>query len=262
MFNTPEEIFYSVIAGVILMIFLVVIFVLSIVRYQNKLRNHHIEKEKLKHEFSQTLLQSQLEIKDQTLKDIGYELHDNLGQISSLIKINLNTIKLDKPDQASKKIEESKSLLRQLIGDLKALSISLNSDRIAHQGIVEELKLEIEKINRSGQCKAIFLPPDKNPTLDDKTAVITYRMTQEILNNAIKHSKAKQLSVSVEVDNNFCTFVVTDDGVGFDIQQEIKSGGSGLNNLKNRAKLIHAEIEFRSAQGEGTKVIMKVPRNV
>lgn len=259
MFNTPEEVFYSVIAGVLLMLFLSVVFVLSIVRYQRRVQKHFYEKEKLKTQFSKVLFQSQLEIKDQTLKEIGYELHDNLGQISSIIKINLNTIQLADQTKAAQKIEDTKDLVRQLITDIKSLSLSLNSDRIAHLGLQEGINLEVEKIKKLGQFEISFKQNGPDPELKPNTIVIVYRMIQEFMNNIIKHSKAKHIDISLQVEEKMVILEFRDDGIGFNVDEKLNSGGSGLLNLSNRAKLLNAGLFIKSSHDKGTVYTLQLP---
>ena len=94
-------------------------------------KQHQDEKVALATQFKETLLKSQLEIREQTLQNISQELHDNLGQIASLIKINLNLITLENKERKDPKIEETKALTQQLITDLKTISANLNGSLIA-----------------------------------------------------------------------------------------------------------------------------------
>lgn len=217
------------------------------------------EKEKIKNEFEQTLLQSQLEIKEQTLRHIAYELHDNLGQIASLIKINLNTLQLGEPEKSIQKIEETKELTRRLIGDLKSLSISLNSDRVSQLGLVKGLKEEIERLNRTGLFHAELSVSESVPPLSENATIILYRMAQEILNNIVKHSQATEVSISIQVVEKLFTLVIRDNGVGFTLNDNVNGGGSGLLNLQSRAKLIEAVLSIESSPGAGTRISIDLP---
>lgn len=217
------------------------------------------EKKMLQTRFQEEILQSQLEIKERTLQHIGYELHDNLGQVASLIKINLNTLQLDNPTAAEKKIAETKDLVRQLIMDLKSLSISLNSDRIAELGILKGLENEVDRLNKTGQFNATLTIDDELPSLDANTTIILYRMVQELINNTIKHSGAKQINISAAATEKFFTLAYRDDGVGFDFEEKTRSGGAGLLSLKKRAQLIHAKLSIESYPGKGTAFLIELP---
>jgi signal transduction histidine kinase len=254
-------------ADIILAIFVatVVLLILSsfaiifTVIYKKKQHAYNNEKKLLQIRFQEELLKMQLEIKENTLKYIAYELHDNLGQIASLIKINLNTLSLTGDEKAAQKIDHTKDLVRQLIYDLKSLSISLNSDRVSQVGIIKSLETEVERLNKTGQVEATMTIEGNTPKLSNSTSIIFFRMTQEIINNIVKHSKATQVKILFSATQNLVTFKCNDNGIGFDVVEKIQSGGSGLLNLQNRAKLIHAQLEIQSSNEGGTTVSIEIP---
>ena len=84
-------------------------------------------------------------------------------------------------------------------------------------------------------------------------------MAQEVLNNMLKHSQAKQISILLRATQNFVTLAISDDGIGFDIEEKRKSGGAGLANLENRARLINANLVMQSTPGNGTAVTIELP---
>jgi two-component system, NarL family, sensor kinase len=228
--------------------------------YNEKKRKHLEEKQSLKREFEQTLLQSQLEIKEQILHHIGYELHDNLGQVASLIKINLNTLRIDEKEKAQEKIENTKELIRQLIIDIKSLSVSLNSsDRILHSGLSGALQHDITRINKTGQFTASYTGPDREPVLNGNTAIILYRMAQEILNNILKHSGGNEINLSFSATENLIRLAIVDNGKGFDVEEKMNNGGAGLLNLHNRARLIQSTLQIESNVGKGTNITIELP---
>lgn len=236
-------------------LFVFIFLIAFVIRYRNRIREHH----RLKIQFSQALLQSQLEIKEQTLNHISRELHDNLGQVASLIKINLFTIKLSDTQKAEEKIEQSKELIRQLLVDLKTLSVNLGSDRVNEMGLVKALESEATRLNKTGVFHAVFSNPGHIPVMDAGKAIILFRMYQEVLNNIVKHSGAKHIKIVITSNEKFITLAVSDDGIGFNVTEQINSGGAGLLNLQNRAKLINAYLTIQSAPGNGTQVIIQFP---
>jgi two-component system, NarL family, sensor kinase len=221
------------------------------VRYRKRKK----ENEQMKVQFSEQLLKSQLEIQEQTLQHVSRELHDNIGQMASLIKINLNTMQLQHAEAAEQKLTHTKELARQLITDLKLLSTSLNGDKMNKIGLMKALQNEADKINKTGVFNAKFTQHDAVPAVNHEKAIIIYRMVQEILNNALKHSEAKEMGINAYYQGNRFILVVTDDGKGFDAEEklaDINDSGNGLINLQKRARVINASIIFESAPGKGT----------
>lgn len=227
--------------------------------YNEKKRKHREERELLQVQFSQTLLQSQLEIQEQTLQQVSRELHDNLGISASLVKIHLTTLPLENPELLPVKVEETKDLVRQLITDIKALSVRLDGDRVGRVGLIKSIGTEIERINKTGQFIATLNYDGSIPDIDPGKATILYRMVQEILNNAVKHSQAKNINVNVQTSDKNLTLAISDDGCGFDWEAKRNSGGAGLFNLTNRANLIQAVLSFNSVAGNGTTVTIELP---
>jgi two-component system NarL family sensor kinase len=129
------------------------------------------------------------EVKEQTLTNVSRELHDNFGQIASLIKINLNMISKDLASEDLEKVEESLSLVKQLIGDIKSLSSSLNGDQIRQLGWLEVVKNEVERVNKTGVLTIKFVV-ENWWTLSHEKEVILFRMVQEMMNNTLKHAQA------------------------------------------------------------------------
>ncbi|MEP7228648.1 MAG: sensor histidine kinase [Ginsengibacter sp.] len=259
MFKSDQEIYFTVIAGGAVMVMLVSIIIIAVIKYQNRIYKHRKEQAQLHAKFSQTLLESQLEIQEQTLRHISTELHDNLGQVASLIKINLFTIDVTEPDKANEKIENTKELTRQLLTDIKSLSVSLSSDRIAKAGLSPAIETEVDRLNKTGQFVATFTEVGHLPILDNDKATILYRMAQEVLNNMVKHSRAKKITVLLNASEKFITLTISDNGIGFSISEKMNSGGAGLANLQNRAALINAKLHMQSAPGEGSQTTIELP---
>ncbi len=241
--------------------FLILIFfivLVLVVRYRKKKR----ENEEMSAVFSEQLLSSKLEIQEQTLQYISRELHDNIGQIASLVKMNLNTIPLTDTVKAASKIENTKELMSQLITDLKLLSTSLNTDKIAKIGIIKAIEVEVEKMNKIGLF-LVSLHQDTNfPIIDSEREIIIFRMLQEVLNNTMKHAEAANIDIYLNYNKEILTIKVTDDGKGFNVAEKMADGndlGNGLTNLENRAKVINGNYKIESTEGKGTINTISIP---
>lgn len=212
-----------------------------------------LEKERMSIQFEQTLLSSQLEIQEQTFNYISQEIHDNIGQVLSLVRINLNTLNSEKEQP---KLELMDELMGKAITDLRSLSHSLNTDYIRTVGwapAVEKLFLDI---NRSDKYKTSFDIEDELPALKDEKNIILFRMIQEIINNIIKHAAATEISLYAIRKSNQVMIDIKDNGKGFD--KTILSAGTGIRNLQQRANMIDATIDFRSNAANGTLVSIAI----
>jgi len=259
MFTSQQEAYYSIILFSFFVLLLIIIILIAAILYHNRRKKYLQETALLQSQFSQTLLQALIEIKEQTLQYISRELHDNLGQIASLIKINLNTLQLTDIEKANEKIEDTKNLTRQLIADIKSLSVSMGQDRILQIGLANSIKFEVERLNKTGEFTATFDFSGAMPLLDNAKSVILFRMVQEVLNNMVKHSQATQLTINLSFTEKLFTLVLKDNGIGFNVEEKLRALGAGLRNLTARALLINAQLQIKSLPGNGTTVTIELP---
>jgi two-component system NarL family sensor kinase len=234
--------------------------------YQRRRQKQERELARLKEEYEQEVLRSQLEIQETTMKTIAQELHDNIGQTLSVIKLWMSIAPIDKDHEAYEGVPNSKEMLHKVIRDMADLTKSLHTDRIADIGLSEAISFDLASIRRAGILKIHFDTLGDEFHFPDQKSIFIFRMYQEMMNNIIKHSKAANVKVAL-VYSGDDTFVMTiqDDGVGFDVKQKKESGsgssGLGLKSMQNRAKMIGGNLSIQSEPGKGTSITVTVPLN-
>lgn len=221
------------------------------------------EKQSLKLHYEQATLQSQIEIQNQTLQNVGQELHDNVGQLLTVVKLYLNSLE-EENHQADldEYIKQSNDATILAIQSVRSLSKSLDGFGLKEYGLLEGISQEL---NRIGHAKKIItkLNSEGEPyPLNANNEIIIFRIVQEILNNAIKHSQASLITVFIGYSPSKFVLALSDDGIGFDYPQMAlgldKHTGLGLQNIKRRVALMGGELTFRSQKGEGTRVQIEV----
>jgi signal transduction histidine kinase len=233
--------------------------------YQRKRYRHKEEMLQLRESFNQNLLQSKLEIQEQTLDHIAKELHANFSHLVSVININLSTLLPHKPEEMKEKIAETKLLAKQLMSELKVLSVSLNTEHIMQVGFTKSLENELNRLDKTGQYKVTFSKTGHDYQLSPENEIILFRMCQEILNNIVKHAEAKTIKVSLYYLPEIFKLEITDDGKGFNIEEARKKAyekeSTGLRNIYSRSKLINAELVIKSGP-DGTVITVLIPNKV
>lgn len=226
-------------------------FILVYVLVYNQRKKKHIEeKERLQSEFQQELLKTQIEVQEQTLTNISREIHDNITQVLSFVKLNLAMI--DSADEHCKsKVNESRELVAQTINDLRNLSKSLSFEHIARLGLVKTLEIESERINSSGIINTQVVVEGEVYSLGEQRELVLFRIFQEALNNTLKHSGAKHLKINLQYSKLLLNLTLEDDGVGFSPGLIDDNLGSGLKNMQSRAALIGAVAIIDSLPGKG-----------
>lgn len=250
---------FPLFAGTILVTILMVFIILFVILYKKAQLKFELERQ----QFQQALLETEVEIREQTLADIARELHDNIGQIASLAKIQLNMLPSPEGQSEFEKLEESRQLLQHLISEIRGLSNSLNYENVQNVGLIGMMEKDIVRINKSGFVKVIFHNSLSDLSLDSKIAIFLYRMFQEAINNILKHSEADEVIVSLEQKNQELILQVADNGIGIkysELQSLLESStGNGLRNIKHRCKLIGAKFNMESRENIGTFISINLP---
>lgn len=262
-----NEIISIIIIGSVIALALVLFIVAILYLYQKRQQSHQKELVKLKEEYDQELLRSQLEIQETTLKTISQELHDNIGQMLSVVKLSIASAGIEKQHPAYETIFASKEILNKAIVDLANLTKSLHTDRISQIGLEQAIEFEINTIRKTGLVPINFSAPEKehHNKLDGQTSIFMFRMFQEILNNTLKHSQATLVNVSIKylTVGNIFVLNVQDNGIGFNVAEKqnkpSSSGGVGLKSMMNRAKLIGAKFVIDSKPAQGTSITITLP---
>jgi signal transduction histidine kinase len=217
----------------------------------------------MEHRKEQQILQTQLEIQEQTFKNISQEIHDNIGQVLSLVKLNINTMDSNQPAPLQEKIDNSRTLISKAIQDLRDLSKSLNTDYVVEQGLMRSIEYELEMIRKTGSYEIEFDTNGKAYRLERQQELIIFRIVQEILHNIIKHAKATKINVAASFEPEIFTLAIADNGQGFDASkiesENYERFGLGIRNMHNRAKMINADFKFTSTLQEGTTVTLTLP---
>lgn len=258
------EFYVILIIGTILALMLVGFIVTILFLYQRRQQRQEKEIEQMKARYDQEVLRTQLEMQEITFKEISQELHDNIGQMLSVVKLTLAGLPLEKDHKAYEPTQTSRQMLNKAIADLADLNKNLHSDRIAHVGLSEAIKFNVDQIRRNGLLNINMEVSGMEYFLEEQKQIFLFRMYQEIINNILKHAKATNVMVNLDYDSlNKFAMIVNDNGVGFDVVTKKNlvnsKSGVGLKSLHNRASMIGAQVEISSAQGQGTTVKVELP---
>jgi signal transduction histidine kinase len=263
--QTPE-IYFVILIGTVLALLLVGFIFIIFFLYQRRKGRQEKELVAIKEQYEQEALRSQLEIQESTLKSIAQELHDNIGQVLSVVKLWMAILPVEKDHPAYEGVQNSREMLNKVIFDMADLTKSLHTDRIAEIGLTESIRFDIESLRRTGLLEIDFSFSGNEYHFDEQRSIFLFRMYQEMMNNILKHSKATHVNVSIiySTDSKF-VLRVEDNGVGFNVENKqtrvVSSSGLGLKNMMNRARLIGADFSIKSQPDKGTLISVELPLN-
>lgn len=258
------EIYILIIIAAAIALLLVGFIVTILFLYQRRRHQQEQDLARMKDIYEQEALKSQLEIQENTLQTISQELHDNIGQLLSVVKISLAVLPVAKEHEAYEPIQNSRQILSKAIVDLSNLTKSLHTDRITEISLAESIRFETESIRKSGIANVEYQVTGQEVHFDNQKKIFLFRMFQEVFNNMLKHSRASRIKVILNyTEDNTFVLHIEDNGIGFNVEEKLKtvssSSGVGLKSLFNRARLIGAELVMNSAEGQGTSVTIRMP---
>jgi signal transduction histidine kinase len=263
MTNSNNDIFIMIMSVTAVLLILVIFIVSFLFMYRNRQIKYKIEMESAEEKYNQEILKTQLEIKEQTLKNISEEIHDNLGQVLSLVVLTLSAIELSDTVKAAIKIENTTKLVEKAVADLRNLSKTMDADNIATIGLIAIIQFELELIEKTGVYKTSLHVSGEEKRLNAQRELIVYRIVQESLNNVIKHAKASSITITVCFTKIELSIEITDDGIGFNSAatntKDIYHSGAGIKNMKKRVGLIGGTFDIKSVSSAGTTTYLTVP---
>lgn len=237
--------------------FTLLIILLVIFFYFLKKKNTYlVEKMESELYFQSELIKTRIEIKDQTLSEISKELHDNIGQIVSVGIMQLNMyINSGKPIYDTE-LTDLKQILAKSLDEIRILSRIINKDNLLQTNFIEAIKQDLERIKKLKNIQYNYNFTGEIPNISEEHDLFIYRIFQEALHNSLKYSHSDLFEVNITTTNTVFYLEMKDFGIGYDSSKT--NSGSGLNNMKLRAKLIGALLIMKSNQS-GTTVTLEYP---
>jgi signal transduction histidine kinase len=207
----------------------------------------------VKQSYEQELLKTQLETKEETITILSKELHDNVGQLlnSAKLLIGVTERKLVNPPDTLIIADET---LGKAINELRSLSKSLSKEWLQQFNFIENLETEIKRINASSILQIVLNKIDPIE-LDSDKQIILFRIVQEAIQNAIKHSGASTINIEIYRLNEKLVTSITDNGKGIDLNTH---KGVGTLNIQHRAKLLGGDAVWESKENIGTTVTIQI----
>jgi two-component system sensor histidine kinase UhpB len=198
-----------------------------------------------------------LSAQEEERKRIARDLHDEVNQSLTALLLHLEAAVQEAPPSLKEELAETKRLANRAMGELLDLARQLRPTALDDHGLVAALHTHVKEYNRRGPASAHFWADPSLRNLPAEVQVVIYRVAQEALVNASRHSGASRVEVSIESGDSTACLIVSDNGSGFAFAEEGK--GLGLSGMRERALLVGGSLEIDSSPGKGTIVKLEVP---
>lgn len=193
---------------------------------------------------------------------IARELHDDIGQRIALLAVELEQCHHQLPDSAVDMhhyLQYARQRISELGEDIQAISHRLHSSKLEYLGFVNAAKSFCREMSEQRNVRIEFKESDVPAAIPNEISLCLFRVLQEALQNAVKHSTGQNFNVEVYGTEQGISLTVTDSGIGFDWQHAMNSRGLGLISMRERLRLVNGELSIQSAAGSGTIVLARVP---
>ena len=204
-------------------------------------------------DMSRKLIESQ----EQERARIGRELHDDITQRLAMLALGLQQLQ-DNPSEIQSRLEELRKQTTELLNDVQALSHELHSSTLEYLGVVGGMKSWCKEFGERQGMELHFNSDVRSP-LPFEIGLSLFRVLQEALHNAVKHSRVKRVEVQLVESHDEIQLTIRDAGAGFNVEAAKRSGGLGLTSMQERIRLMNGTMTVESKPMQGTTIHARLP---
>ncbi len=225
------------------------------ITYQKRLLLKQLELNKVKQDQQKEILRNTIQAQENERKRIAQDLHDEVGAMLSVVKLNVSMIERNTQEKANTLAGETKSYLDEVITQVRGISRSLLPPSLEKLGLNQALEELANWVNKTDKIRIDCWTKGESFRFDANKELAIFRVSQEVLNNAIKHSEAEHIIINSRYTNKYISIVIRDYGKGFNMHDKVQTG-LGLKNLESRMEMINAGFKLKSEPGKGTTAII------
>lgn len=243
-------------SGTLLIILLVAFIVYSRIREKQERR---LNQERM--QMQQVQMKVVLESQESERKRFARDLHDGFGQLITAVKIMLSQMHSSSSEQERSEIAlKSNEVLDSMHAQLREIAHNLMPEQLMEEGLEAALRDYARRIKKNTNIQIEVNTFGLDKTLNQAVEINLYRIIQEWINNVIKYSGAKNMSLQLTGFDNEINLLIEDNGKGFDKEKLLKSSGWGWKNIQSRLEAINGKLEIDSREGSrGTSFILDFP---
>jgi signal transduction histidine kinase len=257
-----DQIFLAIICITLLVLLLVAGIIITFFISGRQRIQQEIKLTETRLAFEKELRQVETEVSEKMMGQFAEELHDNIGQLLTALHIQVENQKLDHP-QLTESFKPVEIYLSEINQQLRLLSRTFSHDYIGHIGLAAAIQLETERLKTLRRFAVNYERQPGPSNLEKNQELMVFRIFQEIVQNALRHSSATQLDIQLHNKDKEFQLMVRDDGTGFEKETIFQSDrASGLRNILRRARLAGLDCTIESSPGKGSLFILKKVSNL
>jgi PAS domain S-box-containing protein len=198
-----------------------------------------------------------IEAQEQERARIGRELHDDINQQLAMLAVELEQLQAN-PSEIQNRVQELRRQTAEISNDVQALSHELHSSKVEYLGVVGGIRSWCKEFAERQNIEIDF-KSDVSSTLPPEIGLSLFRVLQEAIHNAVKHSGVRRVEVQLRENWGEVHLVIIDSGRGFDVEEAMQGTGLGLTSMRERVRLMNGTITLDSKPMHGTSIHVRVP---
>jgi PAS domain S-box-containing protein len=214
----------------------------------------------------QYLSRKLVETLERDRREVAMALHDDLGQILTALKMDLETIRNSSkavPEATARQLKKAENKAIEAVRRIKDISRELRPSVLDRLGLIPSIRTLLDNMREHSSIEVDLFSGDFSKRIHREVELALFRIAQEALMNVVKHALAARVFLSITKKDGAITLSIEDDGVGFDYDEIVKDQDSsealGLLIMKERAVMLGGEVRIESRPGKGTHVIAEIP---
>jgi signal transduction histidine kinase len=204
-----------------------------------------------------------LEIEEEGRRSLSRELHDEIGQTLTALRMEIaHASKQADGQQMKDELEHARALAERSVQTVRNICLLLRPALLDDLGLIPALQWQVQEFSHRSGIACKFSESGVEPHLPDSVKTCIYRMVQEALHNCEKHAAAASIQVSLRQEPGWLTLEVVDDGCGFAFDAKAMPGrgsGLGLVGMRERAAMVGGKLSIESSPGKGTRLAATIP---
>lgn len=250
-----------IILGTCAMLLPVTAIIVFVIVYNRRQRFQREKMERIEEMHCQEMLEASVASQENVRRQIGGDLHDEIGTLLSATRMSLSQISKYKnnPVRRDLLLKQTQVLLNDTLNNVRMLSKELMPSTLDEFGLIIALKDFTEKMTEYTGIMVCFSHGELLEVFDKKIELALYRTAQELVNNALKHAKASVISVQLQIRKSDLVLQVSDNGIGFDLAEVNQPNrGIGIKNIESRISIIKGNIKIDVEKGRGSSFEVSV----
>jgi two-component system NarL family sensor kinase len=256
LFSKDNQLITIVIIGVILLLLMAISLLLFFFFSRKKIVEKELEKKTLEISHQKEMIQSIIVTQEEERKRIAQDLHDDISSKLNVINLNANLLKdgeLSKEEYiivndsilnaTDKTLESARKIAHNLLPPIL--------DKFGLKDAIEELA---DSFNNSRKITINYIINYKNKQLSSQSELHLFRIVQELINNSIRHGKAKNSTITITSKGTKIHFYYKDDGVGFNLKNALLKKGIGMKNIESRVALLRGKYSIKTSENKGFEI--------